>query len=199
MILSQSQVENIARQYYPKIATAITAAFADYMEVRAQRSANGVVDFKPRTCASLIHDFTKVRLKNEIGEDPEVLIGEFNGIFGMLIQGSVFIRFKKLNDDLSTSNVQTGQTENYNNQANFAGFGGEPTLLTAGYRPDKSWTSIQNIHLVCRSGDAIVWQKDLTSEVKQTSIFTMEEEDQTSKTGRVSVKKGIQKTGTDDN
>ncbi|MET6997836.1 hypothetical protein [Chitinophaga defluvii] len=198
MILSQEQVENIARQYYPKIASAIADAFADYMALRAQGSSTGVVDFKPRTCASLIHDFIKVRIKEQIGEDADISLGEFNGIFGILVQGSVFIRFKKFNDDLTTSNVKTDQSENYNKQANFAGFGGEPTLLTAGYRPDKSWTSILNIHVVCRAGDVIIWQKDLTSEVKQTSMFTMEEEQNTTTTNRVSVKKGIQKTGTDD-
>ncbi len=200
-MLTQEQVEQIARKYYPQIATAINAAFEEYMTVRREQSQTGTIDLKPRTCASLIHDLVKRKIREQLSSDPDVTIGEFNGIFGVLLQGQVFIRFKKFNDDLTTSNVQTNQTDNYNRQANFAGFGEAPTLLVAGYLPDSSWTSIRNIYLICRDGNGIIWQRDLTTEVKQLPIFAAENLEQTNNTRRVKFKPdqtGGEKTGTED-
>lgn len=196
-MLTQQEVENLAKQYYPKIASAITAAFGEYMSARALLSVTEVVNFKERTCGSIIHDLLKVKLKQEIGDDPDVSFGEYNNIFGIVIQGQIFIRFNKINEELFSSGAQSGQRDRYNNQIGFAGLGDDMTYLYAGYLPDRSWTTIKNIYLVCRSGNIIIWHKDLTSEVKQTAIFAMEEESQQVTTNRVSVKKGSRKTGTD--
>ncbi|UPK67944.1 hypothetical protein [Chitinophaga filiformis] len=204
-ILSQSEVEAIARNYYPKMATAISDAFADYMELRRVQAAAGVTNFEPRTCGSMINDIIKTKIKEQIGEDENVIIGDFNQIFGIVIKGktgSIFVRFKKFNDDMTTSNHQSGQNDDYNNQGAIPGLEDEPTLLIAGYRPDRSWTNIRNIYLVCRNGDRVIWQKDLTHEVSQGNLFITPQEqpaqEQETRTGRVTAKKGVSKTGTDD-
>jgi len=200
-MIDQLQVERLARQYYPIIATAIAEAFGEYMKARALLSQSGVVAFKERTCGSVIHDMLKVKLKEKLASDPDVVLGEFNRIYGMLIQDKVFIRFNKVNDELFSSGAKSQQREKYNNQDNFAGFTTPPTLLYAGYLPDASWTKIKNIYLVCRSGDQIIWNKDLTSEVKQISIFNLnaqpEDQQQTAAKGRVTGRKDGTNTGTD--
>ncbi len=198
--LSQQEVEQIVRKYFPVIAEVINSSFREYLDVRTERSRYGVVDLKPRTCGSLINDFIKLRLAKAFAGNSEVVVGEFKGIVGILIRGEVFIRFKKLDDELKGSNAQTLQTEKYYKQIDFAGFGVEPTLLVAGFLPDSSWTQLIKIVLVCREGDTVVWFKDLTTEVKQSAIFEVAKINNVpaaESVPRVRAKKQDGKTGTD--
>jgi hypothetical protein len=172
--LSQDQIAAIASGYYDKIQAAIKLGFQDYLDFLSASNRQGIkTDFKARTCASLIHDYIRTRLREAFADDSNVKAEEFNGIFGLLISGCIFIRFKKLNSELKASNVKTEQSVMFTKQQlEFPGVG-RITTLTAGYIPDATWTSILNIYLTCQVNDVVIWYKDLRQESKQPSIFEL--------------------------
>ncbi len=171
-ILKRDDALEIAGQYLPRIANAIGLAFDDYKTSVAAVAAAGVMpDYNDRTSACLVHDYIKNQIRKEFAEAPDIKIDHYNGIFGMLISNKVFIRFKKLNPDLSANNVKTDQAENFDKQQLLLDGISDLTLLTAGYIPDATWSSIQSICLTCRHRDRTLWYRDLTSEVTQVSLF----------------------------
>lgn len=171
-ILTESEAISLAGKYFDRIAKVIKSAFSDYMDALKEINSLGIkTNFKARTSASLIHDFIRNRAFEEFDQEESVKVSEFNGIFGLLIFGKMFIRFKKLGRDLSTSNVKTDQVELFDKQQFEIPGLGQLTMLTAGYIPDITGTSIQNICLTCRRDDQIIWHKDLLSEAIQENLF----------------------------
>lgn len=192
--------EKITDEHYEKIARAMQLAFHDYIEMEnIAISKCSSLRLKPRTKGSLIHDFLQVRIKQEFQDSTtEILIGEFNGIFGVLIRDIAFIRFKKLSNKFDTSNVQTVQTVNYNYQRLLDGFPLAPVKLYAGYLPNATWTGIDNIYLFCREGSQISWSMDLTHRIEtQPSLFEVGAEEQEPKVEiTIKPKEEERKTGT---
>lgn len=171
--MQENLSEILTNDYYGKIASATQMAFSDYLEVENNILSKGIaVDFKPRTKGSFIHDLIVVRIKEQFEGCDDVKIGEFNGIFGILIEGTAFIRFKKITSNFSTSNVQTIQTVRYNNQIELEGFPKSPVKLYVGYLPNATWTAIDNIYLFYREGENILWSTDLTNQIQtQSTMF----------------------------
>lgn len=171
-ILTENEAVQLAGKYFDRIANVINSAFMDYIHALNEMNSIGIkTDFKARTSASLIHDFIRTRAFEEFDDETNVKVSEFNGIFGLLILGKIFIRFKKLGRDLSTSNVRTDQVELFDKQQLELPGLGQLTMLTAGYVPDITYTSIHNMYLTCRRDDQIVWHKDIYSDTTQVSIF----------------------------
>jgi hypothetical protein len=171
-LMTQQETANLAGPYFTKISTVIQRGFQDYLEMLDSQTAKGIrTSFHARTMASFIHDQIQVRARNEFSSEPSVKVDEFNGMFGLLISGKVFIRFKKLNAEMKASNVKTEQVDLFRKQQlEIPGFG-RLMLLTAGYVPDPTWTIIQSIFLTCQQEDEVIWYKDLHGETTQVSIF----------------------------
>lgn len=175
-LLSQQETAEVAGEYFSRLATVIQLAFQDYLAALKEINSLGIrTNLKARTSASLIHDFIQIRTRDEFINEGNIKVDEFNGMFAILISGRVFIRFKKLKPDLNTSNVKTEQVNLFNKQQLELPGLNRLTLLTAGYVPDITWTSIQNIFLTCKRGDEIIWHRDLHSEAIQVSIFGVAE------------------------
>lgn len=186
----------IQDDYYTKIADAMQEAFSDYLIIENETiNQNANMVFKTRTKASLIHDLLRVKITNAFKDcGTDVTIGEFNGIFGVLIPDVAFIRFKKLSNKFDTSNVQTIQTVDYDYQRDLDGLPKTPVKLYAGYLPNITWTGIQNIYLFCRTGKVISWSMDLTNRVvNQFSMFD-EQLDVVEPTAVVTIKKSLNNT-----
>ena len=173
-ILSEEQIENIASQYYSRIAKVIEIAFHDYSEVANFKGSEiAVLDFKARSICSMILDFIRARANEEFGEDAKVVMGEARGIFYVVIEEKIVIRFKKMKNikDFKMSNLETKQSLKYVNQLSMTAFPDELTLFYAGYIPDKTWTNLINIPLVCRKGKVVIWHKDMKHEMTQLPLI----------------------------
>ncbi len=201
-ILTRQETEVVLEPHYSKITDAISNGFGDYLKVLANLNAEGKrVVFKKGTIAGMIHDFIKARIKDAFTENDNVETKEFNRIFGVHIDGKILIRFKKINNDFTTSNIQTKQTVDFEKQYEIEGLPGKSTFLYAGYLPDATWTNIKNIYLLCKKGGNLVWQKDLTGFAEQTQIsfvIPIEEQEETvvSRVKIKTTKKKITNTGT---
>jgi hypothetical protein len=172
VMLSQEEANRIAGAHFGQIATVIDGAFDDYTRALNGISSIGIrTDFKSRTAANFVHDLIASHARLAFFDDSEVKVGEFNGIFGLVIKGKIFVRFKKLNSDMKTANVPTEQAEQFNKQQLELPGLGRLTLLTAGYVLDRTGTAIRNIYLTCRRGNEIIWHRDLRGESQSGSMF----------------------------
>ena len=199
-LLSKQQAEIILEPYFLKIQEAIESGFNDHLATINFHHSNGVyVTFNKTEKANHIHALIRARLKVAFKDCPEVKIGYINRVFGILINNSLFIRFKKINKDRSTSNISTKQTNNYKNQIEIPGIPADTTLLYAGYTPDATWTCLQNIYILCRLGDNIRWEIGLNGYIEQNIINFKPSgsEEEVTIQKRVKVKDNqIKKTGT---
>ncbi len=53
------------------------------------------VNYKPRTKAGIIHDHTEKYVIEQFSGRDGILVKDFNGVFGMVLQEELFIRFKR--------------------------------------------------------------------------------------------------------
>jgi hypothetical protein len=105
------------------------------------------------------------------GVDGRPLARMYNGnVFGVMLAGRYFVRFKKFDDALDVSNHPTRQNSKYRKQKPTGELTEEHVYLYAGYRPDKPFTQAQGIYLVCRLGDIVEWQMNLVTMVKEETI-----------------------------
>ena len=196
-LLEKEEVDDLLEKYYPRIISAIKDGFDDYLDIVRLRSEKGeMTDYSARTIASIIHDNIRMRISREFLDDAEVITKDFNGIFGLLIIGKLLIRFKKFNEDFSTSNIPTQQTKNYDNQESIEGFPEVPTFLYCGYVHNGTWSSIKNIYLICREGEENRWIKDLSSADIEQSTIVFESVEPKEETPLVRAKVIPRKTGT---
>jgi hypothetical protein len=190
-IFSHEQIEECINPHYGRILEAMNRAFQDYMDLSTNSPQFINTPLAKRTIAGLVHDFTKRRIVDAFQDIENVTTGTFNSIFGLVINGKVFIRFKKIKPGFSTANIQTKQTKEYNQQViEFPDFPGKTIFLYAGYQLNSTWTGINNFYMFCREGECITWIKDLSSIAEQTSLnlVTMPTPIITEVVGRVRVK-----------
>lgn len=198
-LLKKEEVDTLIEKYYPKIVSAIRKGFDDYLDVIRYRSGKGeMVDYSARTIASIIHDNIRMSISRLFADEPNVMTKDLNGIFGLILEGKLLIRFKKFNEDFSTSNIPTRQTISFDNQESIEGFPEIPTFLYSGYIHDGTWSSIKNIYLICREGNINRWVKDLGETSIQQNTLEFEVTEQKTDTPRVRAKTDIKKTGTID-
>jgi len=131
-------------------------------------------------------------------------VDDFNGIFGIVLQDDLFIRFKKMDSTYSVRSLYTHQHTKYMKQGQIEGFPEKPTLLFAGYIPDKTWSVIKGIYVACWIGDTLEWVDEfgiysaelaiLDFDAKETEVIKEIEKRIKIKGGK---KKGGKRTGTD--
>lgn len=97
------------------------------------------VEFQPRTKASIIHNFIRSNTQQAFSDKENIRVGEFNKVFGITVEDQFFIRFKKMDRNLTVSSYRTTQYQKYLSQEHIEGFPKDPTFLFAGYIPNRTW------------------------------------------------------------
>jgi len=184
----------------------IQSGFGDWLKIRehANTFEGGVVNYKPRTKAGIIHDhIEKYVLTNFEGKEG-VAVDDFKGVFGINLQDELFIRFKKMNKKYSVRSFYTNQHKKYMKQFPIEGFPEKPTFLFAGYIPDTTWSAIKGIYVACWIGNTLEWVDEFGrySAEQQVIDFDIADKDVFKEIEkRIRIKKGKKgrgKTGTDD-
>lgn len=172
-IISDEEKEAIASKYYDRLVIVVEKAFQDYVDVANIKSAKiQNLNFKPRSICSMVHDFLRARIDEEFANDKNVAYKEAGGIFHVIIENKIVVRFKKMSKRFGISYSTTIQSEKYKYQRELDAFPDDVTFFYSGYIPDKSWTELKNVPLVCRDGDTVLWYKDMKQEVVQRSLFS---------------------------
>lgn len=106
----------------------------------------------PISRACLIRDSILHRVRLEFSDDGGVrLINKKNGLVVLEVERKYLLRFKKLNSNKCSSNIQTAQSNAYLRQMTIYGLP-ECTHLNAGYTVNKDWTDISGIYVTKPNG-----------------------------------------------
>jgi hypothetical protein len=167
-LLDYDEADEILKPYYDSIVASIYKGYNDFKLMQSIMSDSGnLADFEIRTRASFIHDQIRKHLTQCFENNSNVSVGQFNKLFGIVIEKKMFIRFKKINSNYSTSNINTIQTRNFSMQTGIEGIPEQVTHLSAGYTPNRFWTDIQDIQIMCKIGEQLRWSKNLNSHIEQ--------------------------------
>lgn len=158
-ILNLKQAQPILENIHSDLVESIQSAFDDWLKIRefSNSLGEGVLNYKPRTKAGIIHDNIEKHIRNTLENKEGIIIGNFNGIFGIILKNELFIRFKKMDNTYSIKNFRTHQHTKYMQQSQIEGFPEQPTFLFAGYIPDKSWMAIKGVYVACWIGNTLEW------------------------------------------
>jgi len=205
-ILRLKEAQPILQTVHQDLITVIHNGFSDWLKIREYSNSfdGGSVNYKPRTKAGIIHDHTEKYVRSHFADKEGIRVDDFNGVFGMVLQDALFIRFKKMDSTYSVQNLYTYQHSKYMKQGQINGFPSQPTFLFAGYIPDKTWSSIKGIYVACWIGETLEWVDEFGNYTAEQAILDFEQkESQTINEieKRIKLKKGKRggetKTGTD--
>lgn len=204
-VLRLKEAQPILKTIHEDLVSVIQGGFSDWLKIRDFSNSldSAPVNYKARTKGGIIHDHIEKHTRKEFTGKTNILVDEFNGVFGMVVNESLFIRFKKMDSTYSVRNLYTRQHKRYMNQGQIAGFPSNPTFLFAGYIPDKTWSTIKGIYVACWIGDTLEWVDEFGRYSAEQAVLDF---DQTEKKAVKEIEKRIKlkrktkpgKTGTDD-
>lgn len=114
----------ILETIHTELVGSIRNAFGDWLKLRefSNTLGGGPINYKPRTKAGLIHDHIEKFIRANFSGQEGIMVDDFNGIFGLVLQNELFIRFKKMDDSYSIRNLNTTQHIKYMKQAEMPDF-----------------------------------------------------------------------------
>lgn len=159
-LISESDAIEILGDHIFDLREIMVAAWRDYGKydpaLRRLYSAS--------TRAAIVHDHIKSRARNLFGLSAV----QVNRLFVVVIGDRLVVRFKRFHADKTSSNIRTGQIENYRMQGELPQLRdqldlfGELSHLEAGYTLDQFETEIRGTWLVCPSGlRANLWHHEI--------------------------------------
>lgn len=205
-ILRLKEAQPILQTVHHDILLVIQSGFSDWLKIREYSGTfnGGPVNYKPRTKAGIIHDHIEKYVRGHFVGRDGIVVDDFNGVFGMVLQDELFVRFKKMDSTYSVRSLYTRQYTNYLKQGQIEGFPAKPTFLFAGYIPDKTWSSIKGIYVACWINDTLEWVDEFGRYTAEQAILDFDQKENTA-IGKIETriklkrktKGGEKKTGTD--
>ena len=164
-LLTQEEATEFLFPHFGSFISVIEKAIADVKSLEASHSSlrERYTSWSALAKSVLANDFMRIYAEEIFGLNPEISINPLrNDPFGILLKGKVFIRFNKLNPDLSPcTNNATKRTEDLNYQNTFEGFNNIPCIY-AGYTSSREAVDgIESINLVYRPYNKVIWDIDL--------------------------------------
>jgi len=157
-IRTLEQAKQVIEPIKTELIKCIENGFLGFLKHKDLKDKNLIpIEFEERTKANITHDYIKANVKNCFSQNKKLKIGDFNNVFGINIENKIFIRFKKMNEDLHVSSYKTTQHQKYMGQQQINGFPEKPTFVFAGYIPNKTWTGLKGIYIACWNNDVLEW------------------------------------------
>lgn len=120
------------------------------------------ISLDPSTVAGMVSDRFGFLMEAGLDPDPQVKLARTGRMIRATIDGQdgqVTLRFKKLDERLRSSNVDTHNQESIYCQHLLGKFGLRPTSVTFGYVATPAGTEIGAVHFTC----PITWSRNLWS------------------------------------
>jgi hypothetical protein len=137
----------------------------------------------PRTKANLRRDHVVARIKESFEPGPNIaFIDTDDGLFLFVIYNSILnqslaIRFKKLDNGLHASNIRTIQAEMFDDQdqqLEFPEMPPRPTYVNAGYTLNDVGTAAEKVYVTCPNGSrSLFWTIPLDEEATFQPMVTL--------------------------
>jgi hypothetical protein len=153
----------------------------------------------PHARAMIIRDHIIFSVKKEFDEVSGVRILNKRGLFLLLINEKLLLRFKKLNNRMLARNYPTKQARKFSEQLSFDGFFVPVTNINVGYIANDLFTSPEKVVVACpNSMSSNEWCIDITPDglIQDVPVIPVLERDNTSNKPRVRVKVAKKRTGT---
>lgn len=110
--------------------------------------------FSPRTRASAVHDLI---VRNALTDErPELKVFNYRKMKGVLIDGRLVTRFKKLSEDGKSCSIPTKQVRDFRHQCSLPGFP-RTHNLEIGYVLNEAQTEIAEVLVTQPSGKGVAW------------------------------------------
>lgn len=154
-LLSKEEVIKLVKPYAEKIYDKIFLGFSDYL---FHDSDVGHIHDKT-TKSNVIRSRIINRIKELILEMPKWRWVVKNRMICIVIEGKIWLRFKKLNNNFRTRNVSTDQVDDFRDQKKL-----EKTIASKYINVDIGWllnefyNEIKDIYIVAPDGDKNMWR-----------------------------------------
>lgn len=158
LIALEEATETLEYHFEP-IYEIVSGAFQDYQE---NVPDDVQMVFSSRTRASAIHDYMIDRAAKYATDRNGVRVFESKLMYGLTFDNKIALRFKKLNEEGLSKNQPTKQVQEFRGQVPIDGVEAVHHL-EAGYILDDIQQSIQQVKLVCPSGEGIYWMIELSA------------------------------------
>lgn len=165
---TRNSAEKFFEPYKERLCKCVVNGFGRYQE----KHGADAHCYEIRTKAGTIRDLIVDSAKTEFGFDKEVEFLWQNHMTLMKFGDEYLLRFKKFNEDLSTSNFSTPQAQAYTQQIEISGIPSAPLRLEIGYMPDEFISEIKGIYIVCPNGDVPSWSIRLDQSDIESGIVT---------------------------
>ena len=155
-------IEELGHHRLMAIRSSIVAGWARYEGLAPELKAI----MSRVTRAGFIHDFMVEHADKAFDALHDVRRADRNGLIMYAFADSIVLRFKKLDDELTSRNHRTRQSDAYLwQQMEFEGLEA-PTFLQAGYVLNDLGTALEGMYLACPNGRRNLWviQYDLRAE-----------------------------------
>jgi hypothetical protein len=190
-------IESTVAPHYKPIVDIVLKGWDIWLEASAYLGSKvpGIY-IKNRTIGSTMSDILRALFKEYQFESPKLIYRERNGLFFIVINDEVVIRFNLMDKDGNTLHTPTRQAKQYLSQ-NLLIPNKTLKYLYAGYVMDATKTQILNIYLLERSPSGVpTWMIDMNGNmVQQMPLLFTKPVTEEAPQKRVTAKK--KNTGTD--
>jgi len=168
-VLTDKDAYEILSPHFQDIIRCIQTALGAAERLR-QHEPDCCQPLTSRSWANIVHDHMEYEAKKVFGStQPGIAIYTEKGFLIVDFYERIFLRLKKLQNNLKPCNVETAQQRAFDCQALFRG---PVTLVTAGYCLNDLGMH-KNSHIVCWSGDELLWAlrlPDITTQEEYSEI-----------------------------
>lgn len=186
-VISKDDVDKILSPYYDRIETVIESGWQEYETHYISEQYR----LEERTRANILRDIIVNKSRTDFFGDPNIKFRERHGLFVLEFHSQIFLRFKKLDQNLVASNILTNQQISFINQGCLFPECEYSVNLNAGYLVDRLWNGISGIYISCQRGLMIDWFLDLRN---RDSVIQMTlESDEIKPVERIKLKSSTQK------
>jgi hypothetical protein len=173
-MLSEKRAKNILFPYHNVLQRIVTNAWEKW------RASSGQFEepYK-RTATVSIHNHMADEAKREFADCPDAHLVEEHETILVSFGGLIAVCFKKLDEQLRTSNIPTQRQFEFAGQLPLEGIPDCPRVVV-GYVPDRLWLEIE-VFVVFSQGNRLIWSYSLaehhTSQLKVIDKLPTQQED----------------------
>jgi hypothetical protein len=155
-IIPQDEAFSILEPHIPTIVACWDAAWQKWEKI-GQEVPEARVDVRSRAQSNLLYDLMCAELKRRFEGVPGVTWTEKGGFLTLNFEDKLLLRFKKIDKNKRSHNINTRQQVMFRLQVSLPGFPDEPTRGDIGYRLDDLSTKLEDFLVTCHTGKKLEW------------------------------------------
>lgn len=157
-MITEEAAKIVLDPYHDAFFRLVTRAFERFQAGPISLTALPSPKYKATTMHELMMDEARLRFSDV--EGVEILEGQN---FLLRVEDRLFVRFKKVDRELRTSNYPTARAVAFDAQVDVDGLAPLPRI-TLGYQPDRTWNSLSSVVVMLAKRKYPLWNYELTGQ-----------------------------------